>query len=415
MSASGRCTAWLATLLVTLGDTGWASDLPPEQQAREALAASPRLQMAVESIARGEARQQRLQAGPHEFELQALTRQRKDNAGANHTEQEYGLARGLRWPWKYSLDQRIGSLAAEVGELSYLDAWHEAARDLLVLWFGWVQAEGSAALAERQQGVGEEERAAVSRRVEAGDAARLDLQLVEAEQQRLRAAAREARRDALLAREQLLQEFPALALTLPDLDGEPQALEGPDAAWLARIVEENHEVELAAAIRDEAGLAAERARRDRLADPVVGLQYSNNLDGDRRVVGLSFTLPLGGSGRSADAAMARSEARRAEAGARQAINRVESAARAAVDDARHSQAAWQDQRAAFELQQRAAETTARGYAQGEFDISTLLTARRAALQAQQQLIEARVRAGYAHARVLLDAHRIWLPDREESH
>jgi outer membrane protein TolC len=245
--------------------------------------------------------------------------------------------------------------------------------------------------------------------VSAGDAAALELQLADAEAGRLRAARSAAQRDARLAEEELAREFPGLPARLPATLDPPPELPGDDPSWTAQIVADNHEIELAEARREEASLAAERATRDRLADPILGLRYSDNMDGDRRVVGLSFRLPLGGAGRAADAALARSAARAAEGEALRAGDRVNAAARAAVADARQSHASWRDQQAAFTVQQAAADATAKGYALGEFDISVLLTARRGALEAEQELLLALIRAQWSYARVLLDAHRLWAP------
>lgn len=389
-----------------------SGDLPDETVVREALRSAPRLQAASELRSQGNARQQRLDAGPHEWELQALTQRRKDAQGITRSEQEYGVQRGVRWPWKRDLDRRIGALAAQSGELGYLDAWHEAGRDLLDLWFDWARNLELARLGARQLELGEAQRDAVARRMAAGDAANLDLQLAEAEVLRLRAARSQADRDAALARESLRQEFPALPPAPPQLRGAPGALPGTDDAWIARIVSENHEVELAAAARDEAQLAARRAARERLADPVLGLTFSDNLDGDRRVIGLSFSLPLGGAGRSADAALALSEARRTEAEWRRTADRVEAMARAIVADARSSHDSWGQQREAVDLQSAAVDALARGYAAGEFDVAVLLAARRAAMDAERELLDARVRAGWSAARLLLDAHQIWTPGNE---
>ena len=100
--------------------------LPLAQDVQRALEDSPRLQVAAEYVASGQARARRLAAGPHEWEVDVLSQQRRDATGSSHLEQEYGLRSGMRWPWKYSLDRRLGTLARETGELAYFDAWHEA-------------------------------------------------------------------------------------------------------------------------------------------------------------------------------------------------------------------------------------------------------------------------------------------------
>jgi hypothetical protein len=385
------------------------SGLPAAADIVHALQDSPRLQLAIESVARGQSLERRHRAGPHELEITALSQRRTDAAGRTGNELEYGLQSGLRWPWKRALDQQIGGLAREIGELSYIDAWHEAGRLLLDQWYAWLQAEHAARLHDAQLQVLVQQQASVARRVEAGDAARLELQIAEAETQQMRATRAQAQRDARLAREALSRDFPDLPLNLPAALSAPDELTGPDEPWLDEIITHNHEIELANTRRDEAALAAERTQRDQLADPTVGLRYSNNLGGDRRVIGLTFSIPVGTAARSASVAVARSDARRAAAEARLVEDAVRAAARSAVTDARYSYRNWQESQAAQRQLQAVADASARGYSLGEFDLTTMLSARRAALVADQDLLDAAIRAQQSQARVLLDAHRIWAP------
>jgi cobalt-zinc-cadmium efflux system outer membrane protein len=387
--------------------------LPAATEVHQAMQQSPLLQVAVESVAQGRARQSLLRAGPHELEVSALAQRRTNEFGQTGNEQEYGLQTGVRWPWKRALDLQIGSFAREVGELSYLDAWHEAGRALLDHWYAWLHAEYTARLHDQHLEVLQGQQEAVARRVTAGDAARIELQLAESETLRLRAARIQAQRDARLAQEVLVREFPLLPLQLPAALQTPATLPESDTDLLKQIIEENHEIELAAARREEAMLSSERAARDRLADPSIGVRYTNNLGGERKVIGLTFSMPIGGAARTAQAALARSNAREAAAGALRTQDSVSAAARSAVADARHSLSSWQEAQAAQQQVQSVAAATAQGYSLGEFDISVLLAARRAALLAEQELLDALVRAEWSHARVLLDAHRLWAPPGHE--
>jgi outer membrane protein TolC len=183
---------------------------------------------------------------------------------------------------------------------------------------------------------------------------------------------------------------------------------------MEHITADNHELELAQSEAAAARLAAERAGMDRLADPTLALRYSDNLDGNRRLLGLTVTVPLGGASRSADAALARSQSRAAEANVRLVTDRVQSDARSAIAAARLSLRSWQDLTEAASRMRRAAAAAARGYELGELDLSVTLTARRQALDAEQQLMMANLTALHDHARVLLDSHQLWaLPEGHE--
>ncbi|MEP7313162.1 MAG: TolC family protein [Pseudomonadota bacterium] len=405
---------WLAATSLPAAEPLPILSLPPESVVRGAMEASPRLQGAHEAIASGLAIQQRLDAGTHEWEISAMTQRRTDAVGIRRDEQEYGLQRGMRWPWKASLDRQMGAQARDVGELAYADAWHEAGRSILDLWFGWLDAELGLQRLNEQLRVLVDQEQTVERRVNAGDAAQLELQLATAQTRHLQATRGDIARNSLQAREALLREFPDLALPLPGSIADPVALSDDDGTWFDRIVVDNHEIELAEAHAEAARLASVRSGRERLADPKLGLRYSGNLDGDREVIGLQISMALGGEGRSADSARARSAARAAASESQGVRLAVESAARSAISDARLRYQSWRDLASAAQQTQQTAAAVARGYALGEFDLATMLNSRRTALDLQQALESAQLAALKAHARVLLDAHQLWaLPHDEE--
>lgn len=384
-----------------------AAGLPAPDDVMNALRESPRLQVQVESIEQGVQRERKRRAGPHEWQISAMQQQRTEASGLRFDEQEYGLQRGMRWPWKASLDNRLGRQERLVGELSYSDAWHEAGRDLLDLWFEWVGAEEAVRITDAQLQSLRDQQRSVERRVEAGDAAAVELQLADAETRRMQSSRNAAALAAMRAREALASGYPALPLKLPILLAEPQALPGTDGEWMEHVTADNHELELAESQAAASRLAAERAGAERLADPTLALHYSDNLDGNRRLLGLTVTLPIGGSSRSADAALARSQSRAAEANVRLITDRVRSDARAAIAAARLSLRSWQDLTEAAARMRRAADAAARGYELGELDLSVTLAARRQALEADQQHMMAQLTALHDHARVLLDSHRLW--------
>lgn len=391
-----------------------SAGLPPAAAVMDALRESPRLLAQVEAIEQGVQQERKRRAGPHEWQIAATQQHRTEASGQRYDEQEYGLQRAVRWPWKASIDRRLGTQERMVGELTYSDAWHEAGRDLLDLWFEWLVAEQAVRIADDQLRTLQEQQRSVERRLQAGDAAAVELQLAEAETRRMRSSRNELSIVALKAREALAREFPALPLRAPE-EATPEALDGPDSQWLDAIAADNHELELAKTEAKAAQLQAERTSAERLADPTLGLRYSDNVDGNRRLIGLTVSLPLGGTSRSADAALARSQQRAAEANLRAVTERVHSDARTDVAAARSSLRSWQDLAEATVLMRRAAESAARGYELGELDLAVTLTARRQALEMEQQLSRARLIALHDHARVLLDSHRLWaLPEDHDA-
>lgn len=410
-----RVCALVVLLLAATGVHAQSgAGLPAPEDVMRALRESPLLQKESEAIEQGMQRERKRRAGPHEWQIAATQQQRTEASGARFDEQEYGLQRGLRWPWKASVDRRLGTQERLVGALTYSDAWHEAGRSLLDMWFEWFGAERAVGIVEAQLQSLRQQQRSVQRRVEAGDAAAVELQLADAETQRMQSARNQAALAAMRAREALAREFPGLPLVLPAAPGDPVALPGTDAQWMEHITADNHELELAQSQAAAARLAAERASMDRLADPTLALHYSDNLDGNRRLLGLTVSVPIGGTARSADAAIARSQSRAAEANVRLITDRVQSDARAAIAASHLSLRNWQDLTEATARMRRAADAAARGYELGELDLAVTLSTRRQALEAEQQLMVAHLTALHDHARVLLDSHRLWaLPEGHE--
>lgn len=389
--------------------------LPDAAQAHVALDRSPQISIARARVNIGRAERQRVQGGSGEWEVSVTNDQRTDALGERFQEQQYGLSRRLRWPNKYLLDQRIGNSTTEVAEYAFEDAWHEAGRRLLDSWFSCLRAQRHAMLLGAQAEILDLQLRAVRQRVSAGDAPVIEQSQAEAELDRSKVLYSQATQTARSAELTLLQEFPDI--TPPDqmLDLDlPQLLQDSDAQWLARIVGENHEIKLADGEAGLAKLRAERAGQERLPDPTVGLRYTDNLDGNRKVLGLTLTLPLGGSARRSDYAEARSLAGIAEQTARAARLKVESDGRRDLLNARASYTQWQHLQTINEHSTRNAEILQRGYTLGEFSYGELQAARRQALEAAALAQTAQLDTLQAHARLQIDAHLLWVPDEDEA-
>jgi hypothetical protein len=317
-------------------------------------------------------------------------------------------------PGKGMVDRRIGAKAAEAGHLAYADSWHEAGRVLVAQWYEWLKGAQLANIWQLQAETARSQLDSVAKRVAVGDAPRLDRDQAEAELGRVLALQLESTRQAEAARLALLEHFPgldttqAVATALP----EPPRVEGADETWVKRIVDENHEIELAQARADEAQLALKRARQDRVGDPTLGLSYSRSIDGNIDMLRLRVAVPLGLAARDAEVALARSKAIRADAAVTQAHASVEAAARTDLLNARSSWRQWERLATVSRLSQAAAEGVGKAYAVGEVGIAEVLAARRQAQDAQMQAASALLTAHETYSRLRLDAHEIWVLDEE---
>ena len=417
-----RCSACvLFVLALTAGGLpAWASSedervdypaaLPPQDAVHATMAQATRVRSGREQIAIGREQERKLRIGPYEWETAVTARERRDQGGQSFSDQQYELIRRWRLPGKGNLDRRMGGVIAGIGENAYADAWHETGRTLLSAWFDWLRATRAETLLGAQEELIERESEVLARRVARGDAPRLDQQRTEVARAQMQAALAESKRRTEEVRLLLQRDYPDLPLVPPAVIPNPPSPSGNEQTWVDTILRENHEIELAQGRADAAALLATRARRDRLPDPSIALQFSDNLDQNRHVIGVRVSIPIGASGRAADAALARSQATLAEVESEQVRRAVEATARIDVVNARGSWLQWQRLAEAAQQAESAANAVARGYEVGELSITDLLISRRQQLEAQLQADAALLNAHEARARLWLDAHKIWAPD-----
>lgn len=406
-----RLACCLFVLLPELAAARYLQVLPPETQVRRALQSSPQIAASRDQLDVAAARRRQLRAGNYEWTLGATGQRRTDPQGVPYNEQTYEISRGLRLWGKGQLDRAIGNQAVAVGEYAFADNWHEGGRTLLSGWFEWLRARRTLAVLQEQAKLVEQQLATVNARVRAGDAPALEGQLAQAEVDRQTASVVAAQQQQQEAALRLQRSFPELALPDAVQIDSPEVLPGQDDDWIGRILADNHELLLAEGQREQAVLTAQRVGRDRLPDPTVGVRYSHNFDGNRRVVGLTISVPLGGPARSAAYSASLAEASVAGQKAKDVRLKVEADARHATLMMRSTNLQWQQLQQVASRSGSSAEAVAKGYSLGEFTVTELLLARRQALEADLAAALAQLDALEAMARLQLDAHEIWVsPD-----
>lgn len=405
-----------APLLLCLGAALAQADaplpeLPPDLAVARVLRDAPEVLAASSLIRAEEANRVRLEAGPHEWAVRLGGQQRRTSpplaASERYTEWSTTLERPLRLPGKAATDAELGAAGVALAETAYGDALHEASRSLLRAWFAWRRESATLAQWTAQVDVLKRQAGAVERRRQLGDAAQLEAiqsaaALAQAEAQRQLAAARQRG-----AEEELRRRYPGLPLDAAPLAGDPPEVGGDADEWLAEQLAHNHELLLARGEAQRARLLAERQRQDRLPDPSFGLSYARERGGEENVVGAYVSIPLPGDARraAADAGLAQAEAANRRAAAVE--RRLSSEAATLYHAARNAVAAWQAARDAGARLSQSADLTARAYQLGEGSLNDLLTARRLANEAQLAASLARLDALEQHARLRLDAHRLW--------
>ena len=347
-----------------------------------------------------------LDKSPYEWIARSTGQQRRVENGPRYNEWMVGIERTLRLPGKAAADRNLGKATVEASQARYGEARHEAARELMGLWVEWLHAENAHTLAGQNRQATQESLTAVDKRVRAGDASKLDLNLARAELADQRRLENDAKTQAATAWARLSTRFPGVtrqAQALPT----PLPLGEEPAFWRERILEQSDEFKLAQSqlVVDQAH--AERARKDRIPDPTLGVQTASEIGGRERLAGVTISMPIPGSLRHARSAkaMATVEVSRREVEFRQ--RQLETEIAGAVATAQGAYDSLQIANEGTVAMQQNAALMQRAYTLGEAELQALLLARRQANGAMNSALQAQVTALKAYYGLLVDAHLIW--------
>ncbi|WP_186511138.1 TolC family protein [Caenimonas sedimenti] len=394
---------------VTFTSQAAPADLPSNDRAMALIDADPRVVQARSSLEAARHRADMLRAGPYEWTASASTQRRRYRTGAQDAnEWSIGLERAVRIGGKAALDRQLGETQLRLAESRLGEARHEAARELLDLWLNVLAADRTGQLWSEQLGFAQTNFNAAGARRRAGDASMLEqnaarADLAEVQRQLAGAANEEAK-----ARAKLRARFAPLPLSgqIATL-GEPVAMVPDGAQWRERILAVSRDLRIAKVELQQAELTAARAGADRLADPTLGVHATSEAGGAERIVGLTLSIPLGGTYRTAQSREALAQVDVARAAVERALRELESEIAESLTDARGSLERWKFAEQARTAAQENAQLTQRAYTLGEVDLQGVLLARRQLLDAALGATQARVDALKARYRLLVDAHLIW--------
>ncbi|MDP1871875.1 MAG: TolC family protein [Gallionella sp.] len=389
------------------------ADLPPPPQVERALNEHLLVRNAASGLKMEQANQRKWNSGTYEFNLRAGSSQRNIvNTGQKLKEWDVALERPLRLINKVGIDENIGSASVQRAEYALGDAHHEAGRLLLKLWFNWQREQANAQLWQKQLDILNQQSLMTEKRVKAGDAPKLELNLAQAAAAQASVAWHQAQLRAQLAGNDLARPFPAVQLPEKPETLTPVAIEHDFAFWKSRILADNHELAMVQAHTHVQQLLAERSRADRIPDPTVGLRYSNEMGGNEKVAGVYLTVPISSGHRSATAEGVAQQAAIAADQESFVKRRLEGDIFAAHLQALKNFSTWQQARDAAQFIRSNAELVARAYTLGEASLSDSLNARRIALESSMAENIAQLDANEAHYRLLLDAHLLWAQEEE---
>ncbi len=387
------------------------SVLPAPDLVGPALDQHPMVVAARARVGAAEAEARALAKGPHETTLSTTIVNRTVDLEGRYTEYDAQLSRAMRLPGKARLDRAIGAHGVDAARNRAEDARHQAALLLADIWWDWLEAEAEARIDAQLVDAHARLARAMQRREALGDAARLDSDQADAALATAQVALEQSQGRSRRAKARLQTQFPGLALP-PQAPDVPDPVR-PDDGWepyRALILRNSHEIGSARADAARSLRMADRARRDKLADPVLGVRVFSERDGMERGGGLVVTLPFGGGHRSALADRAVGEASAAQADLQLVEANVAEVAATDIAEADYRHSAWQRARAARAAQDAALAKMRRAHDLGEVGLMDLLTAERLAADALRAESAARMAAHRADTRVKIDSHTLWLAD-----
>lgn len=387
--------------------TAALSVLPPESAVRQTLESMPQLRSSAINIDLAKSGKSRLDAGHYEWTVRAANNRRSDQLGGSFNEQELSIERPVRWFGKAGKDAAIGEKGIELASASHADTWHEASRSLMADWFEALREIAATRRLQEQVEIAEQLRTIAEKRVKAGDAARLELMQADTESKRVGALLQQAQ----LREEQVVQmlknNYPGLPAPKADALPTPSMLAESSGFWFDKIMDDNHELELAQAEADLFTLQAARIASDNIPDPTIGLRAGRERNGQERIFGISIAIPLPGAARNADKSSAFLKARMASERFTQTRLKVTANAHRVITDSQRSYSIWQTMQQIRQQSQAQATTMMSAYKLGEASLSDALNTRRQALDATLAAESAQIDALAGLARLQLDAHLIW--------
>ncbi len=404
--------ALLALPILAFAAPAFAQDaLPDQASVAGALDSHPSVLAARARAEAARAAARALAKGPHELEFSGSYVNRNIRGDRAYDEFDAQLTRAVRLPGKAALDRAIGQYGVEEADNLAEDAKHQTALMLAEGWWNWLGASAQAAVDAQAVDNYQRALAAVQRRVELDDASRLEADQAAAALASAEVLAAQSNGRAEVARSRLLAQFPALALPqeAPPLPAPDMPAEGLEF-FRDRALANSHEIAAAEAEANRRDAMAERARKDRLADPSVGVRLFSERGGEERGAGLLFSIPLGGGRRSALADQASSEATAARAEAARVRFDMQETANGDVAEARYRLTSWQRARAALASQVAALAKLRRGYDLGEINLADVLLAERMVHDAFREEAAARADAHRALTKLRIDSHELWLAD-----
>ena len=396
-------------LALAFAASAHADYLPDPAAAEAALWASPTVAQARGDFAAQTLRSQSLQRGRDEWTVGGDIVQRRIQSSPRDSQSEWGLAlsRPLRLPARAAADRALAGALTAHAEANLGEALHESGRQLLGLWFGWLNELSQSRLWQSQLALAEQQLGNVNARIRLGEAPRSERVNAEAALAQVRLQQQQSATREQQARYRLRAEFPELTVGAEGSLPQPGQPTGTADDYVNAVLEHNHELLRARRQAEMLQAEARQLAKRQSVDPHVGVFYKNEAGGNEHVLGLNVGLTLPGAARRTDQQAAEQLSTTAQQAAIRLEQRLRQEARADFETAIAQTANWQQADRAAQSLTEAARLGARAYSLGEGSLDQVLLSRRLALDGELTAHQVRLDALSACTRLQLDRHQLW--------
>ena len=389
--------------------------LPTEAEVKSALLSSPMMDMARSKRDAGSAKALGIDVGPAEFTLRGSAQRRQEMlTGTPLHESMVSIERPIRLWGKRGLDAELSKQTLAYADIEYSDAMHEGTRELMRLWFSHLKALVDQKNAQSNLELTQKMYRLTQIQFKNGEVSQLDHQLASAELNRVRAADAVAKAQVQTARAAFTQRYPNVALpsqvslTLGPHERAPlEALSDSMEVMRQEFLEKNHELNMMRIDAKRLQLVAQRAQKDQMPDPTIGVFTARERSGTESISGLLFSMPIAGSSRTYHSKVAMAEAQAAADKVRLLEQQLAASFDAMWLQFQNKRSASDSLRLAWEGQAQAAEKSLKAYALGEGNLAQTLMISRFASESLSAAESMNLEALELLALIRLDLHQMW--------
>lgn len=410
--------AWITLQALSVGaqtPSSLLAFLPSQEEVKTALFASPLIDMARSRKDEGEARALGIGAGSAEITLRATAQRRQDLfSGTQLNESMMSVERPFRFWGKRALDAELAQKTLDFSEIEYSDALHEGTRELMRYWFSCLKAMVEKKTAQAHLDLTQSLYRLAQVQFKQGEISRLDQQLASAEFERVKASAALANAQLLSVRSVFVQRYPAITLPteLPPLlqvllqQDLPQFGESM-TSMREDFLQKNHELKMMRIDAKRLQLSAQRASKDNLPDPTLGVFKARERSGAENISGLLLSVPLPGSAREYRAREVSSQAQAALDKVRLLEQQLAANFESMWIQFQNKREAVQSLRLAWQAQSQAADKSMKAYALGEGNLAQTLMISRLSSENLSAAERMNLDALELFALIMLDLHQMW--------